>query len=248
MEQLIDLSQEIFEGMPIFPGHPDVRIRPVETHEEREGIANAAEVSPVVNALALSEHVGTHVDAFSHFSKAHRERSIATMPLEMFYTEAICVDLSHMPPGSLVEVEHVEEALGKDDLEMLPGDTVLLHTDHYRRTYGTRAYLSDWPGISAGVARWFGERKIAAFGVESLGPGIPGGSNNEVHRICGEMEYTHYENLVNLHLLAGQGRFRFIAFPLKIRGGTGSPVRAVAVLSETPLDTQEAQPRRGPKV
>ena len=62
-----------------------------------------------------------------------------------------------------------------------------------------------------------------AFGVESPGPGIPGISNADVHRICGEMDYTHYENLVNLHLLIGKGRFRFIAFPLKTRGGMVRP-------------------------
>lgn len=229
---LIDLSQEIFEGMPVFPGHPEVTIRADATHEERENMTDASTVSPVVNALGLSEHVGTHVDGFSHFARVHREQSIATMGLEMFYTEAICADLSHVPPKSLMEVEDIEQALEKHGLEIRPGDTVLLHTDHYRRTFGTPAYVTDWPGISAGVARWFGEQKIAAFGVESLGPGIPGVSNREVHVICGEMGYTHYENLVNLHLLVGKGRFQFIGFPLKIRGGTGSPVRAVAVLED----------------
>ena len=229
---LIDLSQEIFEGMPVFPGHPGVRIRAGVTHEEREGITDSVDVSPVVNAISLSEHVGTHVDAFSHFSRVYREASIASLSLERFYTEAICVDLSHMRPKSLIEVADIEKALEKDNLEIKPEDTVLLHTDHYRRTYGTPAYLTDWPGISADVARWFGKQEISAFGVESLEPGIPGVSNREVHQICGEMGYTHYENLVNLHLLIGQGRFRFIAFPLKIRGGTGSPVRAVAVLDE----------------
>jgi kynurenine formamidase len=43
------------------------------------------------------------------------------------------------------------------------------------------------------------------------------------------MGFTHYENMVNLYQLIGRGRFRFIGLPLKIRGGTGSPVRAVAV-------------------
>ena len=42
--------------------------------------------------------------------------------------------------------------------------------------------------------------------------------------------YTHYENLINWHQLVGLGRFQFIGLPLKIRGGTGSPVRAVAVI------------------
>ena len=45
----------------------------------------------------------------------------------------------------------------------------------------------------------------------------------------GEMGFTHYKNMINLHQLIGRGRFRFIGLPLKIRGGTGSPVRAIAV-------------------
>lgn len=70
---------------------------------------------------------------------------------------------------------------------------------------------------------------VAAFGVEPAAPGVRGVSNGEVHRVCGELGFTHYENMCNLHRLVGRGRFRFIGLPLRIRGGTGSPVRAVAV-------------------
>ena len=77
-----------------------------------------------------------------------------------------------------------------------------------------------------------GEKQIAAFGVETMSPGVPGVSNKEVHRICGEMNFTHYENMINLHLLINRGRFRFIGLPLKIKGGTGSPVRAVAIFEK----------------
>ena len=62
-----------------------------------------------------------------------------------------------------------------------------------------------------------------------MSPGVPGISNKEVHHVCGDMNFTHYENLINLHQLIGRGRFRFIGFPLKIKGGTGSPVIAVAI-------------------
>ncbi|WP_421946570.1 hypothetical protein [Phaeodactylibacter xiamenensis] len=62
-----------------------------------------------------------------------------------------------------------------------------------------------------------------------MAPGVSGVSNRAVHEICGELNFTHYENLVNLHLLLNRGRFQFIGLPLKIRGGTGSPVRAIAV-------------------
>ncbi len=93
----------------------------------------------------------------------------------------------------------------------------------------TPAFTTDWAGISADAARGFGHKKITAFAVDSPGPGIPGVSNEDVHRFCGQMVFTHYENLVNFDKVLGVGRFRFIAFPLKIRRGAGSPVGAVAV-------------------
>lgn len=228
--QLIDLSQEIFPGMPVFDGHPDVEITPVETHEQREKIENPTTVSPAVNKLILGEHAGTHVDAFNHFARAHFGKSIDTMPLEMFYTEAICLDLSAKGLRELIEIDDIEAQLAKDKHTIKPGDTVLLHTDHYRRYFGTENWVNG-PGVSTAVARWFGEQKVAAFGVETRSPGVKGVSNKAVHVICGDMGYTHYENLVNLHLLVGQGRFRFSGLPLKIRGGTGSPIRAVAILA-----------------
>jgi kynurenine formamidase len=51
-----------------------------------------------------------------------------------------------------------------------------------------------------------------------------------VHHVCRDLGFTHMEGLVNLDKLVGKGRFRFIGFPLRIKGGTGSPIRAVAWL------------------
>ncbi|APU68505.1 hypothetical protein [Christiangramia flava] len=78
-----------------------------------------------------------------------------------------------------------------------------------------------------------GNHGISAFGVETMSPGVPKISNKEVHHICGELGFTHYENMINLDKLVDRGRFRFCAFPLKIRGGTGSPVRAVAIFDQS---------------
>ena len=153
------------------------------------------------------------------------------MPLTMFYTEGICLDLSHKGLHDLIEVVDLERACSEAELEIKPGDTVLLYTDHYRRAFGTQDW-HDGPGISADAARWLGQQEIAAFGVETMAPGVRHVSNREVHHICGELGFTHYENLINLHQLVGRGRFRFIGLPLRIRGGTGSPVRAVAIFEE----------------
>ena len=228
MLEIIDLSQEIYSGMPVFPGMPDVAITVHASHEQWDGITESDIVSPAVNRMELGEHTGTHVDAINHMARQYRGQSIDTMPLMMFYTPGICLDLSYKGLRELIERVDLERALAKANLDIKPGDTVLIYTDHYRRAFGT----DDWyhgPGLSAEAARWLGQQKIAAFGVETMAPGVRHVSNKEVHHICGELGFTHYENLINLHLLIGRGRFRFIGLPLKIRGGTGSPVRAIAV-------------------
>jgi len=228
MLELIDLSQEIYSGMPVFHGLPEVKITVYASHEEWDGITDSDVVTPAVNRLEMGEHTGTHVDAFNHMARRYRGQSIDTMPLTMFYTEGICVDLSHKGLRELIEPADLESALSVAGLEIKPGDTVLLYTDHYRRAFGTDNWHNG-PGISTAAAHWLGQQKIAAFGVETASPGVRHVSNKEVHHICGELGFTHYENMINLYQLIGRGRFRFIGLPLKIRGGTGSPVRAVAV-------------------
>jgi kynurenine formamidase len=228
MLEIIDLSQEIYSGMPVFHGLPEVKMTIYASHEEWEGIQDSDVVSPAVHKLAMGEHPGTHVDAISHMAAQYRRQSIDTMPLTVFYTEGICLDLSHKGLRALIEPADLEIALAQAGLEIKQGDTVLLYTDHYRRAYGTEAW-DKGPGISIEAASWLGQQRIAAFGVETASPGVRHVSNKAVHHICGELGFTHYENMINLHLLVGRGRFRFIGLPLKIRGGTGSPVRAVAV-------------------
>ena len=214
--------------MPVFPGLPDVNITIYQSHEQLEGINDSDVISPAVNKLELGEHTGTHVDAINHMARQYRGQSIDTMPLNMFYTEGICLDLSQKGLRELIEIVDLQRSLAEANLEIKPGDTVLLYTDHYRRAYGTDNWHNA-PGLSVEATRWLGQQKIAAFGVEPAAPGVRGVSNKEVHHVCGELGFTHYENMANLHLLIGRGRFRFIGLPLKIRGGTGSPVRAVAV-------------------
>ena len=228
MTDIIDLSQEIYEGMPVFKDLPQVKMRIHNSHEEWDGNKNSKKRTPAVHKLVLGEHTGTHVDALNHMAKQYEGQSIDTMPLSMFYTEGICLDFSHKNLKELITPIEIENACNKQHLDIRKGDTVLLYTDHYRKHFNG----IDWgngPGISAESARWLGNKKIAAFGVETMSPGIPKISNKEVHHICGELGFTHYENMINLHLLIGRGRFRFIGLPLKIRGGTGSPVRAVAI-------------------
>jgi kynurenine formamidase len=228
MKEIIDLSQEIYDGMPVFNGLPEVKINIHSTHEEWEKIENSLTKTPSVLKMQFGEHTGTHVDAFNHMGKEYVGQSIDTMPLSMFYTEGICLDFTSKGLSELIDSTEIYEALQSAKLEIKKGDTILICTNHFKKCFGTVNWKKG-PGITAEAARWLGEKKIAAFGVETMSPGVPQVSNKEVHRICGELGFTHYENMVNLDKLINRGRFRFIALPLKIRGGTGSPVRAVAV-------------------
>ncbi|MGV3589385.1 MAG: cyclase family protein [Adhaeribacter sp.] len=228
MSEIIDLSQEIFNGMPVFNGMPEVKISIHATHEEWAGLSAAETKTPSVYKLELAEHTGTHVDALNHMGREFAGQSMDTMPLTMFYTEGVCLDFSHKELRALITAAEIEEACQKVNISIRKGDTVLFCTNHYQKHYGTENWKNG-PGLSVEAARWLGAKKIAAFGVETMSPGVPKISNREVHQICGELGFTHYENLINLNKLVNRGHFRFIALPLKIRGGTGSPVRAVAV-------------------
>ncbi len=226
--EIIDLSQEIFDGMSVFHSLPPVKMEIHATHEQWDGLVDVETQTPSVYKLELSEHTGTHVDALNHMGKEFVGQSIDTMPLSMFYTEGICLDLSDKGLQEFITSEDLQKACENAGLEIKKGDTVLLYTNHYRKHFATENW-NKGPGLTAEATQWLGEKQISAFGVETLSPGIPKISNKEVHYICGKMGFTHYENMINLHQLIGRGRFRFIALPLKIRGGTGSPVRAVAV-------------------
>jgi kynurenine formamidase len=204
-------------------------VYPFSTHEQKR-VADGYEFSSATMVLHMGDHGGTHVDAPVHFDEKPGAKSIEQLPLEMFFTEAVCLDLSHKPLKSDISIADLEAAEKAAGVTIQPKDTVLLHMDFYRRAHGTEGYITDFPGLTKESATWLGKRGIGMFGVEAVSPGRPGRNNFEVHHVCRDMGFTHMEGLVNLDQLVGKGRFRFIGFPLKIRGGTGSPIRAVAWL------------------
>lgn len=225
--ELIDLSRDIYHKMPRLPNHPMVIIAPFSTHEEKR-VADGYTFSSAVTSLNMGDHSGTHVDAPMHFDERPGAASIDETPLDNYFTEAVCLDLGHMPLKSDIGIADLEAAEKAAGIDIRPGDTVLLHMDFFRRTYGTDAFITDFPGLTKESATWLGHKGIRMFGVEAVSPGRPGRTNFEVHHVCRDMGFTHIEGLVNLDKLVGRGRFRFIGFPLKIKGGSGSPIRAVA--------------------
>ena len=227
--KLIDLSMEISKETLVHQSFVPPVLLDWETHEQsfkRFGSGH----SYWAKMIMMIDHVGTHVDAYCHFDPNDPEGTIDTMPLDMFYTPGVCLDFGHLSPKTEVTVEHLEQACEKDKIEIKPGYTVLLYWGHYERTKGTPAYLTDYPGRMREGVEWLAEKKIHLFGVEQPNPGLNDDKAFTVHTVCAERHLPHIENLINLQELLGKGVFQFIAFPLKFKGGTGSPVRAVAVI------------------
>lgn len=229
--KLVDLSRELYHRTPTLPNHPSVIMTEFGTHADvrRDGDVTFSSRTMV---LTLGDHSGTHVDAPSHFDARPGALTVDELPLENFYTEAVCLDLSPIPLKTDVLVEDLAQAEARAGVTIKPRDTVFLYMAVHERLFGTPGYLMDFPGLTKESAEWLGRKGIVSFGVEAPSPGRPGRNNFLVHLVCRDLGFTHMECLCNLDKLVGQGRFRFIGFPLKIKGGSGSPIRAVAVLDE----------------
>jgi kynurenine formamidase len=230
--KLIDLSQEIFSGAPVWPGHPETKVTVVATHEETVASGRFTEnYSYTAEKIEMSTHGTTHVDSISHIDPTPGAPSIDKIPLDWFYTEGICIDLSHIAPKGTYTVEDIKAALDKHGLEIKKGDTVLMYSGHYVRTWGTDAWLTGYSGLGREAAEF-----IYGAGAINIGQDAPSHDSSQTtsypaHQVCREMQTLNTENLGDLRPVVGK-RFRYIGLPLKIRNGSGSPIRAVAVLED----------------
>jgi len=230
--KFIDLTREMYHKMPTHPNHPPFTVTLWKSHKEVKHVDEIVFSSSSL-FVTMGDHAGTHVDAPAHFNEAEDALTIDQVPLENFYTSAFCLDLSHIPLKSDIHISDLEEAERASGEVISKGDTIFLYMGFNDRVkLGTPEYVSDFSGLTRESARWLGEKGIVCFGVEAISPGRPGRNNYLVHQACRDLSFTHMECLVNLDKLVGIGRFQFIGFPLKIKGGTGSPIRAVAMIEE----------------
>jgi kynurenine formamidase len=111
----------------------------------------------------MSDHAGTHVDAFKHFG--HGGTPIDEMPLEDFYTSAIALDLSHVELRAAISVAEMEEALTKSGEEIREGDTVLVYMAFNKRVgFDEPRWQHDFPGLHPDAVRWLADKGCKMFG------------------------------------------------------------------------------------
>lgn len=227
--KLIDLSQEIFQGMSVFPMHQATFIMVNMSHEENMKATGSKTLGFSARNLLISEHGGTHSDAVWEYNP--KGSTIDKMPIEYFWGSAICLDLSHVPSNKYIEPNDLEKTLKQSNQEIIKGDIVLLYTGHYDRNFGTNKWQTDYTGLSYAAAKWLAEKGVVNIGVDAPAIDHPDDLDFSGHLVCGEYHISNTENLCNLDKVINK-RFLYIGLPLKIRDGSGSPIRAVALVEE----------------
>lgn len=223
---LVDLSQEIYNGMPVFPPHQNTFIFRNMTHEEAK---EKLGFEFCTNNLLINEHGPTHTDAVYEYDP--NGPKIDEMPLEYFYGPAVCLDVSHVSPDGYFTENVLKDALRKSGQAIQKGDIVLLYTGQYDRAYGTEDWLHRHAGLDYNGGKWLAEQGVVNICVDAPAIDNPKDMKYSGHLICREYQISNTENLCNLDKVAGK-RFLYFGLPLKIREGTGSPIRAVALLTD----------------
>lgn len=188
-----------------------------------------------------AEHGGTHLDAPAHFAKG--KWSTEQIPLEKLTGEAVVVDVSANAlknPDYLISVADIEawEKINgklKDDIILFfrtgfgsfyPDAKKYLGTDE--RGAGAVAKLH-FPGIDPDAATWLVKnRKIKAVGLDVASVDYGQSKDFRTHQILYEQNISGFENVANLDKLPISGAY-IIALPMKIKGGSGAPLRIVAI-------------------
>ncbi len=196
------------------------------------------------NRLSTPEHGGTHIDAPAHFSE--QGETVDRIPLERLIGSAILVDVSRQCAAdrdyrvTVADFEAWEKRHG----EIPRGAIVLLRTGFGRRWPDRKAYLGTdergagavaklhFPGLDSTAARWLvEERVIRAIGLDTASIDYGQSTLFESHVALSAADVPAMENLANLEKLPETG-MTVIALPMKVRRGSGGPLRAVAIIEK----------------
>jgi len=256
--RIVELGHPFFTGMPCSPNHPGFRMSLIRRHGDMvrpDGGSASNEM------IVTGGHVGTHVDALSHvshdglmhggvdaaeaqtggrFSQLGAEHTPALLTRGVLLDVAATKGVDVLPPGYGVTADDLTAAADRAGVQVRRGDVALIRTGWARHFDDTATYLgqSDGvPGATPDAGQWLADAGVVTTGAdttayEQIQPGA-GHSVLPVHRILLVESGIHIIEHLNLEDASAQGltEFVFVMAPLRIVGGTGSPVRPFAAVS-----------------
>ena len=233
--RLVDLSHSYGEDTLYWPTSPSA----FEKEELAFGPTDGGWFYSAYS-VCTPEHGGTHIDAPIHFAQGGD--TTEKIPLQNLVAEAVVIDVSGKAAAdrnyrlSAEDVREFENEHGK----IAAGSIVLLRTDWSQHWPDALAYLGDdtpgdasklqFPGYGEAATHILAEdRKVAMLGVDSASVDYGKSQDFIVHRIGAARGVANLENLTNLDQLPATGAV-ILALPMKIEGGSGGPVRVVALV------------------
>lgn len=229
--KMYDISLTLDTNMPNWPGHPSMAIVRDARNFDQNGY--------FAQTLIMSEHTGSHVDAPAHAVRNMPEATIDTLPADMLIAPYKKYDLISYDykAGDALNLDTVKAVEKRDWFSLESGDVVLLQFgwDKYFHPKADMTKRMWWatnsPGITEEVAKYFSDAKIRAIGSDSLGCDAP---YKDAVDLAPSVGHDVYFLPKGIFIMESLGRLRdapttgiFMAIPLKIKGGSGSPIRPI---------------------
>ena len=207
--KIYDISMEIRNGMPVYKDKPEKRPQIIMTRTLKDG-ANESRIT-------IDSHTGTHADSYFHMLE--KGKTIENIPLEKFHGDCIVMDFTKAK----------NNAITANDLKNNPGfkkirnnGIILLKT----RNKPMEKFDCNFTYLEKSAAKLLSSKKIKLVGIDNLGI-ERSQPNHETHSILFSKSIPIVEGLELSSIKPG--RYIFIGFPLKIKKGDASPIRAVLV-------------------
>ncbi len=216
----IDLTHRLRNGMAVWHTHPAFK------QEAAESFATGAVACN--HSICMSEHTGTHFDAPLHFVPGGQP--ISDVPLERFFGRMLTIDARGATPGTMVGTDFLD-AFEKRHGPIKEGDAVFF-------SFGWAAFwddkgpesrfMRDWAGLSREASLFLADRRVSIVGTDCMSVDRFGTEDFPAHNTLLRAGVLIGENFANLDKLPPI--CSLIALPLPIEGGSGAPMRAVAIL------------------
>jgi kynurenine formamidase len=225
--RVIDASPTIRTDMAVFPGHPRVSVEAARTHDN-DGY--------FLQTLSIGEHSGSHVDAPAHALAARPSATIDAFPVARFVAPYALFDLSalHLAPGELATAGDLDDAARRDALELRPGDAALVCFGR-DPPGGERSpvWAANAPGLAEDACAYLADASVGLVGSDTTtcDTAVRDGAIISAH---GHLTYFLPNDILIVEGLCGlrsaPRRGVFVGAPLKIAGGSGSPIRALLLV------------------
>ncbi len=240
LSRIVDLTHSFGSNTIVWPTERDFRLIAQHAEDTPGGYYYAS------NRVEMPEHGGTHIDAPIHFSKG--KQTLDQIPIEHMIGTGVRIDITEQCAHDrdyrvvISDFERWEAEHGR-----IPnGSIVLLDTGYARFWPDRRDYFGTdsrgqegvrelhFPGLHPEAAAWLvHERRVKAVGIDTASIDFGQSTKFEAHVALLSQNVPVFENLTKLPDLPTRG-FDVIALPMKIAGGTGGPLRIIAVVSPSP--------------